>query len=791
MRIDRQKKIFSTIVYISGILLLSTSSLADDIMLKTNKKLLGLPVEPQEIYSTGISGFFTPSKSLKIVISDNATTSDYTFPEEIKKWCRNHKIDSEIINYSKWDKKGQAIIAGLYDVLMPLYKNDSGLKVLNGLKKPIKEGYILYVDTERIVILGSDNRGVMYGLCTILDMFEKCGKFPAMVIRDWPSFPIRAAMVAAYKGIEEPDSQYMKLARHRYNMVIRDGNIFYRLDQPSAQAAVKQWMKLCDKYQMIAVPEINLMGHANTILYFSPVCAAAFTALEKTVLPTDRWHTLVCKNIVELPNCPMVVKSCDGKTIYKKNIDYVIKPGEIKYFYKNENAPWEIRRLPSGKISPDLPIIISYAYVAPKSESYCPSEPLVRQIATKAIRETLEFVKPEYIHLGHDEIRVLGLDPRDRARNLSNAELLADDINFFHDYVKKLSPGCKVMIWSDVLALHQHASGLQTQAAIDLIPKDIILCQWRYMPGELDWITANMKYTTKKGFNVVGTVWDKNQDAWEWLKVMRENNRWSGHAQGVILGAWGGVPDPWAALAETGKYAWSNRQPFPPLPNQKKMDISIKTPPLKANRVSRLLPYNETFDELDDNALPDGWQFVYTPNGVSSKRCYGKTGKSFEVSGNRMVGRGARMYLDDTYCYGYLSLEQQVWADSKTAGKAGSLGILIHGPWFSERALLSIDPAGHEISYRGAAGIKRLDPRLNFPFDRWVKVRIITDIAAKTWDCYMDDQRIIKNAPFAVSEPNIAGVMWESATDGKAYNGMWVDNVKIEFSELPFKVDAK
>ena len=100
---------------------------------------------------------------------------------------------------------------------------------------------------------------------------------------------------------------------------------------------------------------------------------------------------------------------------------------------------------------------------------YCPSNPRSYEILFDVIDEIVEVFAPiEYIHMGHDEVRSIGVCPRCKGK--SPAELFAADIQKIYDYVT--GKGLKMMIWADML---QPMPKYPTHPAIDSIPRDIVL----------------------------------------------------------------------------------------------------------------------------------------------------------------------------------------------------------------------------------------------------------------------------------------------------------------------------
>jgi len=100
---------------------------------------------------------------------------------------------------------------------------------------------------------------------------------------------------------------------------------------------------------------------------------------------------------------------------------------------------------------------------------YCPSNPRSYEILFDIIDEIIEVFEPkEYVHMGHDEVREIGLCRK--CRQQSPADLFTSDVCKIHDYLA--SKGLKMMIWGDML---QPVSKYLTPPAIDRIPKDIVM----------------------------------------------------------------------------------------------------------------------------------------------------------------------------------------------------------------------------------------------------------------------------------------------------------------------------
>jgi hypothetical protein len=65
----------------------------------------------------------------------------------------------------------------------------------------LEQGYNLEITPEGVLILGRDAAGIFYGVCTLIQIVEQCGKnhsggdnLPGIRIHDWPDFPNRGVM---------------------------------------------------------------------------------------------------------------------------------------------------------------------------------------------------------------------------------------------------------------------------------------------------------------------------------------------------------------------------------------------------------------------------------------------------------------------------------------------------------------------------------------------------------------------------------------------------------------------
>ena len=147
--------------------------------------------------------------------------------------------------------------------------------------------------------------------------------------------------------------------------------------------------------------------------------------------------------------------------------------------------------------------------------SWCPLNPQVNPIVFALMDELIDAFEADTFHVGMDEVLVIASKKCDRCRGKTPAEVFAQAVNAYHQHLvaeKKVT----MLMWGDRLIDANvtkydgwSASNNGTAAAIDLIPKDIILCDWHY-DKRTDY--PSVRYFQDKGFRVWPAGWD-NVDA--------------------------------------------------------------------------------------------------------------------------------------------------------------------------------------------------------------------------------------------------------------------------------------
>jgi hypothetical protein len=153
----------------------------------------------------------------------------------------------------------------------------------------------------------------------------------------------------------------------------------------------------------------------------------------------------------------------------------------------------------------------------PKNEGiYCrewdPTNPRVHEIIFPMIDEIVDAFDADGIHVGMDEIFLIGHEKSPNTKGMDPAKVFADEVNAFHTYFVK-EKGLEMFIWGDRLidgkkySYGEWESSMNgTAPAIDMIPKDIVICDWHYEPRES---YPSVDLFLDKGFKVLPCSWEK------------------------------------------------------------------------------------------------------------------------------------------------------------------------------------------------------------------------------------------------------------------------------------------
>jgi hypothetical protein len=272
-------------------------------------------------------------------------------------------------------------------------------------------------------------------------------------------------------------------------------------------------------------------------------------------------------NVVETPAQPIVVTSLDRASTYRPRADYDVTPGDLRFPFTGTAAPWRISRRPEGAIKAGQEVLISYHWAEPGDITYCPSEPRTQALMRRAIAGTIEALHPRLIHLGHDEPRVINRDQRCRQRGLGAHELYVDDIRRLHQCVKDADPNCRAMVWADAFRVDEKGevkvAWFSTEKctladAVAGLPRDLVLCPWRYTETDADLLYRDLASLAAAGFDVTASPWFDLRNAVAWGRAALRLRQESGRCLGLFLTTW---DDHWEALPLTGDLMWTLAKP--------------------------------------------------------------------------------------------------------------------------------------------------------------------------------------------------------------------------------------
>jgi lysophospholipase L1-like esterase len=190
--------------------------------------------------------------------------------------------------------------------------------------------------------------------------------------------------------------------------------------------------------------------------------------------------------------------------------------------------------------------------------SWCPLHPDVNPIVFDLMDELIEVFQADAFHVGMDEVFLIGEEACPRCKGKDKAELFAKAVNDYHQHLvgkHKLD----MLMWGDRLIDADEikygkweASANGTAGAVELIPKDIIICDWHYEPRET---YASIPMFLEKGFRVWPASWRKLEAA----KALIDYSRGLGRDRmlGHLNTTWGAVP--LSQLAAFEPLAYSTR----------------------------------------------------------------------------------------------------------------------------------------------------------------------------------------------------------------------------------------
>jgi hypothetical protein len=140
-------------------------------------------------------------------------------------------------------------------------------------------------------------------------------------------------------------------------------------------------------------------------------------------------------------------------------------------------------------------------------KSYCPLHPDLHKVTFAVIDELCDAYETDAFHAGMDEIFYLGDEKCPRCSGVDKAELFAGEVTALRNHLALKNR--ELWIWGDRL-INGKSTGLgfweasynYTWRAIDMIPKDVVICDWHYERPD-----QTPVYFAMYGFRVVTCPW--------------------------------------------------------------------------------------------------------------------------------------------------------------------------------------------------------------------------------------------------------------------------------------------
>jgi len=143
------------------------------------------------------------------------------------------------------------------------------------------------------------------------------------------------------------------------------------------------------------------------------------------------------------------------------------------------------------------------------TKSLCPRHPDLPKILFALMDELIEVCEADAFHVGLDEVWIIAHPKCPRCGGQDPAAVFAQHATALRNHLAEKK--CRMWMWSDRLIdgktsglLSWQASTNNTWRAIDLIPTDILICDWKYVDAP-----PTAALFAIKGFEVVASPCDK------------------------------------------------------------------------------------------------------------------------------------------------------------------------------------------------------------------------------------------------------------------------------------------
>ncbi len=279
----------------------------------------------------------------------------------------------------------------------------------------------------------------------------------------------------------------------------------------------------------------------------------------------DHYPEISARNAIAKADLAKLVASC--RQNYLDPIPLINTPGHAEWIFRNGNH-------------------LELAEDSETPYAYCVSNPKSYDFVETVWAECLDVFKPDYAHLGHDEVTMRGRFPNPECPRCKGETVAS----LFSKHATKLDQWCgahsvKSMIWGDMLlgkgeAADATSAGTPEEAKQRRsgLPKNVTVVDWHYVPNADE---RSLKIFQSEGFKVIAATFCTPQNIRNFTQAAIR-----ARAEGLLQTTWMGYfPDEralksslnqFAAFVLAADYAWSGRTNLPSGLGYEPKDIFLK-----------------------------------------------------------------------------------------------------------------------------------------------------------------------------------------------------------------------
>ncbi len=156
--------------------------------------------------------------------------------------------------------------------------------------------------------------------------------------------------------------------------------------------------------------------------------------------------------------------------------------------------------------------------------SWCPNHPDLNKVVFDLFDELIDAFQAKAFHVGMDEVFILGQCPR--CKGTPNETLFGKAVNDLHDHLVGTRK-VEMQMWGDRLLDgtatgygEWEASANGTWKAVDLVPKDIVMCDWHYGDDNPDF--PSVRFFQDRGLRVWPSGWNNAAAVQRFIDVSRQ-----------------------------------------------------------------------------------------------------------------------------------------------------------------------------------------------------------------------------------------------------------------------------